>query len=145
MILGNSEDYFYKALLEFKELNPLLNKTLSRVDSIRPRLSVETIGKHTYLNGHSSLARYTFRSEEYVKEFLIYTTSCVLEETLANRLKLKGNVSVKKIKNFENRYYNELILCNKCKSPETKLVDKDKTCGNCGFKEQDPFTKKKSS
>ena len=133
---------FDQALRKFKELNEeLRHKPKSRVDMIRPRLRIQSMGKYTYIQGVHTLATHTGRPQSYVKEYMVSLLGCTMEDQ-GSKVRVKGNIPVRSVKHFQNSYYNQLILCSQCRSPQTALDGVQKKCGNCGFSELDPWIKK---
>ncbi|XP_021723302.1 eukaryotic translation initiation factor 2 subunit beta-like isoform X2 [Chenopodium quinoa] len=122
---GNEHDYEYKELLQrvysfLLEHNPQLAEDKRR-SVLRPPLIFSEGSTQTVFVNIMDLCKTMHRRPEQLVNFLLIKlgTSGSLDEE--NRLIIRGRFAPKSLEDLLQRYINEYVLCNICRTPDTIL------------------------
>lgn len=135
-------DYPYEGLLDriysnIRECNPELTGEKKRTILKPPQVAREGTRKTIFTN-FQELCRLMNRSHEHVIQFMLVELGTCGSLDGSMRLVVKGRFLPKAFENVLRRYMIEYVLCNSCKTPDTKL-DRDQStrllymkCNQCG-------------
>ena len=127
-------DFEYDALLDrARDRIPTDISERNRWTMPIPEILVE--GNQTIIRNFSSIVDAMDRDANHVYQYLINElgTSGTREQV---RVRLKGRVPPKRIKEKIVAYVKTYILCGQCKAPDTRFIKEDRTtllkCQACG-------------
>lgn len=103
---------------------------VSRAELVVPKLNYQTNGKLTEVFNYSALSKFTNRSLQAIGYFFASRLG-VSYEISSERFIFKGDIKHERLRQIENKFYNEQVLCPNCKNPETLRVGDCVKCLGC--------------
>ncbi|KAI3806236.1 hypothetical protein L1987_22135 [Smallanthus sonchifolius] len=137
---GTDRDYKYEELLDrvfniLRENNPELAGDRRRTVMRPPQVLREGTKKTVFVN-FMDLCKTMHRNPEHVMTFLLAELGTSGSLDGQQRLVVKGRFAPKNFEGILRRYINEYVICNGCKSPDTKLERENRLfflrCEKCG-------------
>lgn len=131
-----SLDEFLKDYTEVKTKCQIVNRSKTRGEVVVPKLSYVIAGRSTIIKNYQALCKHTNRSVKFLVKYFASKLGASYELT-NNQFKVKLEVKTSKLKEIENLYYKEEVLCTKCKSPDTIREDLSNkvVCSSCTHEE----------
>ncbi len=124
----------YESLLEnaYKRIEPV--KESKRLEVLKVEGHHE--GTKTIITNFSAVVSSLRRNPEHIMKFLSKELASS-GEISGDRLILSRKLSSKEVNDKINKYFNQYIVCSKCKKPDTELEEGNKLfvkCLACGAK-----------
>jgi len=128
----DKEAIFQNSLTVFDTFDKsTLGSFKSRGEQKIPKLAYVNTGKFTHIENGAELCRYTARSLKLLSGFFASRLGSSYE-VKENLVILNGSFKQLRLKQIENQFYNQQILCRYCKGPDTKREGALIICSICG-------------
>lgn len=105
----------------------------SRAQLVVPKLTYQPSGRSTEVLNYEALCKFTNRSLQVLSYFFASRLG-VRCETSEKKFLIGAFVKHDRLRQVENKFYSQQVLCDMCKSPETMRQDNWINCLSCQSK-----------